>query len=136
MGDTAGRESGENSTGWYHNLKTIKTAGGKAVYLAFTHGSGSTIDKVAGIEAYTISDGKLLPDYPVFHTKTRQLGHIDYYYSLKETTDFDYNDIPTITLSKDNKTLTIPVVTEDGKITKGKLTYVFDGEKFVYAPKK
>lgn len=132
LNDSAGLAEGLDAGEWYSGLQSIQTASGKTVYLVYYGSTGSGVDHTTGIRAITIKAGKLVWDYPFFYTKTKKYGSIGYYYSLLKTKDFSDGDLPAITLSSDKKTLSLPVVTAEGRITRGTLTYRFDGEKFVF----
>lgn len=123
-------DGSEGDTGYfYHDVHSIRTADGKAVYLPTYRAIYSGPDHSDGITAYAIK-GDDFVKVPVFKTKTQLLDSIDVPASLLEWDDRD------LIKFKDNvRTLLIPLIGKDNKVTGRYLIYKFDGGKFVFDPK-
>ena len=119
----------------FEALDTIKTTDGKTVYLTQDLFIGSGMIHGRTIKAYVITNGKLTK-YPFFQAGTKNLDSISF--------DFDeYGDATQFELSKDQKTLKIPIIKPAGKDAPGSghatgkyLTYLFNGTKFVFTKGK
>ncbi|MBX9693227.1 MAG: hypothetical protein K2Z81_12635, partial [Cyanobacteria bacterium] len=118
----------------FEAVDAIKTKDGKTVYVVRDLFIGGGIDHGRSIQAYVIKNGKLTK-YPFFQAGKKLLDSISFGFG-------EYGDGTEFELSKDLKTLKVPVIkgpadSEPGSGTAtGKfLTYSFDGSKFVFKKK-
>src|SRR5271170_1175383 len=86
----------------FESADSIKTNDGKTVYLVRDQSIGSTIIHGRTIQAYTISNGKLVK-CPFFKTPKQLLDNISYAFN-------EDSDKTEIHLSDDKKTLRIPLI--------------------------
>lgn len=121
------KEEGDLATGYFfHDLHTVVTGDGKAVYMPTYRAIYSNPNHNDGITAYTILGSKLV-ETPFFKTKTKLLKSIDV-----PATEVEWNDNGLIKFKDHNKTLLIPITVKDGGATGRFLTYRFDGHNFVF----
>ncbi len=116
----------------YWNIVDYKLDDGKTVYLVRGIGYGSNRIKMSFVKSFAIiPSGKLNDSYELFKTPIKTLNHISLEIDLMTAPRDDYN--PYIHLSKDWKTLYIPLADKKGKVTAGKhLIYRFNGRYFVF----
>ncbi len=129
---TPTNEEGDGDPGaTFEGLDTIKTAGGRTVYLIRDLFIGSGLDHGRTIQAFVISNGKL-SEHPFFQAKKKMLSTISFAFG-------EYGDTTEFVLSPDKKTLKVPLIKPapknapgSGSATGKYLTYTFDGTKFVF----
>lgn len=125
-----GKGDGDLATGYfYHDLHSVVTSSGKAVYMPTYRAIYSHPDHKDGITAYTIEGSKLV-ETPFFKTKTKLLKNIDV-----PATENEWNENGLIKFKNQNKTLLIPITVKEGGATGKFLTYRFDGKNFVFDEK-
>jgi len=118
---------GDLDTGFFfHDVHTVVTGDGKAVYLPTYRSIYSNPIHNDGITAYTIEGNKLVA-IPFFKTKVKLLKNIDV-----PATESEWNENGLIQFKDHNKTLLIPITVKDGGATGRFLTYRFDGHNFVF----
>ena len=118
---------GDLATGYfYHDLHTVVTSDGRAVYMPTYRAIYSHPIHNDGITAYTIQGNKLV-ETPFFKTKTKLLKSIDV-----PATEVEWNEAGLIKFKDHNKTLLIPITIKEGGATGRYLTYRFDGHHFVF----
>lgn len=121
------RQEGDLATGYfYHDLHSVITINGKAVYMPTYRAIYSGPNHNDGITAYTIQGNKLV-ETPFFKTKTKLLKSIDV-----PATENEWNDNGLIKFKNNNKTLLIPITVKHGGATGKFITYRFDGTNFVF----
>lgn len=134
VNDASVEEEGAVSSGaFYSEIHTIQTESHGKVYLVQTVAIGSSKDVIAGIGAYAIENGVLNDTVKMFKTAKGTLSDISYYYDRQTNVDDKTGDQKnTLHLSEDKKTLYVPVVDNDGKVSGKSLVYKFDGNLFVF----
>ncbi len=122
------KEAEEDPGSCFEGLDTIKTKDGKTVYLVRDLFIGSGMIHGRTITAYVVASGKLV-EYPFFQTTKKLLKSINFGFG-------EYTDATEFVLSKDKKSLKVPLIKptpdETGAATGKYLTYVFDGNRFVF----
>ena len=111
----------------YSNLYTFKTSD-KTYYLAVYGGSESTRYFYAGIKAFTIENGQLKENVRVIKTRSGLQNSIQYEFDFSFNNSWD--EVPQPTFDATAKTIRIPLVNENGKITRKFITYKFTGQYF------
>ncbi len=116
----------------YWNINSYQLDDGQTAYLVRGIGHGSNRIKFSFVKAFVIQpSGQLNEDFKLFKTPSKTLNHIFLRIDLMSARHTGY--LPSIYLSKDGKTLYIPVADKQGKLTLGKhLIYQFDGRYFVF----
>ena len=123
--DTSGGQGGYIYN--YSHVYTLKTDG-KTYYLAIYNGIFSSRIMGKGVQVFSIIDGKLNDKVKLIKTASGLHSKLYYDYDLgpivNEVTDDDahYNDAL--------KTITIPVIDDNGAVTKKRITYKFTGQYF------
>lgn len=133
--DTMSMEDGGGPGERYFELHTVKTKSGKTFYLALHVSRYSSRDLGSGIRAYTIVDGRLRDDVPLFFTPKKSHADISYSYDYFKYAGKEKGP-PQLTYREKERELLVPVVRQDDTITDRALVYRFNGERFVYAPTK
>ncbi|AYL99230.1 hypothetical protein HYN43_029935 [Mucilaginibacter celer] len=114
---------------FYNNLYTFK-AGYKTYYLGIYNTIYSDKDVGTGIKVFAIENGKLNDDVKVIKTGSGLKSKIYYDYDFWSVVDIDFEKRPTITFDQTTQTIHLPLVDEDGKITKKLINYKFNGQYF------
>jgi hypothetical protein len=117
---------------YYYKMHTIKPISRPFYYLALYMGIGSSRDMLDGIRSFAIKGDNLDHSIKVFQTTKTILNDISYYYDAVHSHIYETEQTNEIELSSDKQTLYIPVVDENYGKTNRRLTYKFDGERFVY----
>jgi hypothetical protein len=123
----------------YTAIRTINTASSKTVYLASSHfiDDIDSLDGAIKLESFVIKNGyRGLYNYDFFHGNGDSASSVSYYYNLKESAPLSFKKLPLITLSPDRTTLTVPLSSEEGRVSDDNLLYRFTGEKFVFEKKQ
>ena len=117
---------------FYLNIYTFHTLDGKTIYLfegmAIEWSSCFAFD----MQAYAIRNGRLIDDVPFFKTQTRRFNTIGFETDYSANVNRDAPDHVEFKMSKDNKTLYVPLIKDNGRITNKFLVYKFNGHQFVY----
>ncbi|MBA3829990.1 MAG: hypothetical protein H0X33_13700 [Taibaiella sp.] len=111
----------------YNIIHTITTNTNRTIYLVERDGIYMSSYGSVGIKAFEITAMGINDSVKIFKTSKAFLNNIDcsYYYS---------DTIPNkLYLSKDKKTVYIPLTNANEQLTGKHLLYKFDGEKFVYS---
>ena len=101
---------------------------GKTYYLSIFEGVYCSGCRGAGIQIFTIENGKLNDDVKLFKTKTGLHSQLYYEYDLYSVINQKVK--PKITFNLNTKILHLPVVIEQGKVTRRYITYKFTGKYF------
>jgi hypothetical protein len=123
--DTA--KSADDYVYYYSNLYTIKIKG-ETYYIAVYDGIFSSKDAGNGIRFFTIKDGKLNDDVKLIKTPSGMHSRIYYDYDFFSVLDWKVR--PSIYFNASNKTIHVPVVADNGKVTHKYITYKFTGKYF------
>ncbi len=122
-------DTGEGNFGlFYSHIFTVK-ANSKTYYLAVSNGVYSNKDRGQGIQAFTIENGKL-NNVKLFKTNSGLVNSISFEFDFFSVVDRPERPLKLIKYDGKTKTLYIPIVLEDGKVTRKFITYRFNGKYF------
>ena len=110
----------------YEILYTFKIQD-KTYYLVTILEIGSSKDLEKGIQVFSIENGKLNTDTKIIKTKSGLHSQITYDYDLSRTSEKIHSEIH---FDANTKSIYIPVVLENGKLTNNYITYKFTGQYF------
>ncbi|MBD1387485.1 hypothetical protein IDJ75_19530 [Mucilaginibacter rigui] len=119
----------DNYIPFYSNLYTFKT-GGKTYYLGIYNTIYSTKDVGTGIRIFSIENGNLNSDTKIIKTQSGLKSKIYYSYDFFSVVDIAFELRPTITFDAATKTIKIPLIGSEGKVTTKFITYKFNGQYF------
>ena len=108
---------------------------GKKFYLASSVGIYSSAASNHTIQVFSIEDGKLNDKAALIKTKTGIRSQLSYTIDLTDPANAkiklsDYTDLR-IDYDQHTKTIILPLINENGGLTKKKIKYRFDGKYFV-----
>ncbi len=129
----SGKDGDLNTGYFFHNLYSVLTADGRAVYLPTSRAIYSGPDHSDEITAYAINaanNEENLVEIPFFKTKKKLLKTIKV-----PAVENEWNENGLIKFKDHNKTLLIPITVKDGGATGRFLTYRFNGHYFVFDEK-
>jgi hypothetical protein len=108
----------------YSAVYLFKT-GNKTYYLASSEAIVGTLRAHAILEILRLDSGGLQRNVPLIHTGSGITGILAFDYNLDSEGDaaFQFNSATT--------TITFPIVLDDGRVTKRKIRYVFNGKYFM-----
>lgn len=118
-----------NYVPFFNNLYTFKN-GGKTYYLGIYGRIYSSKDAGRGIQIFAIENGKLNEDVKLIKTQSGMRSKINYTYDFFSVVDIAFEKRPTITFDAVTKTISIPLVALNGKVTSKFITYKFNGQYF------
>jgi len=123
---------------FYSKIYTLNRQHLPPVYLAIHNGIYSTKDASQSVSAFAIENDTLNKSIKIFKTKNEYLNTIDVYFDFFSVADRPERPLELITFDKASKKLFIPIVTEDGKVTKRNIIYQYDGTylKHILSEKK
>lgn len=104
----------------------------KPYYLTVTNSIFSTKDIMQSISAYCIEDNKLADTVKLFRTKTKKLNTIDVEFDFFNIVDRPERPLELIMYDEKQKIIYIPVVDDNGKVTKKNILYQLEGEYFKF----
>ena len=116
-----------NNVPHYNKVYTFNI-NGQTYYLAVYLTIGSTKDAGQGIQILTIENGKLNTEVKIIKTRTGL--HSNLYYDYDFFSVVDWKVRPAIYFDSLSKTIHIPVVQPDGKVTHQFIIYKFTGKYF------
>lgn len=111
----------------YNKLYTLK-ANGRAYYIAVYLTIGSTKDVGGGVQVFDIENGKLNDNVKLIKTGSGLHSVIDYNFDF--FSEVDWKVRPTPIFDDATKTLHIPLIAANGKMTHNYIIYKFTGEYF------
>lgn len=112
---------------FYSKVYTLKRQHLPPVYLAIHNGIYSTKDASQSVSAFAIENGKLNKDIKIFKTRKEYLNTIDVYFDFFSVAGRPERPLELITFDKAAKKMYIPIVVENGQVTKRNIVYQFDG---------
>lgn len=121
--------SQEELGGWYSDIYTFKNAG-KTYYIAVKHGIYSSKDCYQGIKIFSIENGVLIHDEKLIKTKTAIRNELGFNFDFFSVVDRPERPVKLIDYNANEKTISIPVVWKNGKVTSKLIIYKFTGEYF------
>jgi hypothetical protein len=110
----------------YNKVYTFQVSG-KTYYLTVYLLIGSSKDLEEGIQVFSIENGKLNTDTRIIKTKSGLHSRIIYDYDLSRTSEKVTSEIH---FDANTKSIYIPVVLENGKLTNNYIVYKFTGQYF------
>ncbi|MES2063189.1 MAG: hypothetical protein V4456_14780 [Bacteroidota bacterium] len=114
---------------FYRNLYTFKT-GNKTYYLGIYGAIYSSRYAGTGIKIFAIENDKLNQNVKLIKTQSGINSKIFYDYDFGSIAYVPYGKRPNITFDATTKTISIPLVAADGKVTSKFITYKFTGQYF------
>jgi len=114
---------------YYSDIYTLKTTA-RTYYLGINNASYSTRDVNQGIKIFTIEGSKLNDTVKLIKTASGFTNQIDVNFDFFSVADKDERPIRIIKYDADKRTIYIPVVYEDGKVTNKFMLYQFNGSYF------
>jgi hypothetical protein len=114
---------------WYSDIYTLKNAG-ETFYIAVKHGIYSSKDCYQGIKIFSIKNGALQHDVKLIKTKTGIRNELGFSFDFFSVVDRAERPVKLIDYNAIEKTISIPVVWENGKVTSKLIVYKFTGEYF------
>ncbi|GAB4044937.1 hypothetical protein [Spirosoma litoris] len=108
------------------------TVKNKNYYLAISNGIYSTKDASQSVSVFTIDNGKLNDAVELFKTKTSTLNRIDVEFDFFSVVDRPERPLELITYDDKRKIVYIPVVDEQGKVSKRNILYQLKGSYFEF----
>lgn len=118
--------SGDEGGSWYDSIYTISTAH-KNYYLAVYHSVFSSRDKNVGIKVFSIDKGKLNTKTKLIKTGSGLQNTIDVEFDVPALQSEDY---PEIKYDRTTKTIFLPLLAADGKLTQKTIAYRFMTDHF------
>lgn len=122
-----GRET--NNVPYYSNLYTFIN-GNKTYYLGIYGTIYSTKDAGTGIKIFSIENGTLNSDTKIIKTQSGLKSKLYYSYDFFSVVDIPFEKRPTITFDAETKTIKMPLVVNNYKMTQKFITYKFNGRYF------
>lgn len=123
--ETSNEELGD----WYSDIHTFKNAG-KTYYIAVKHGIYSSQDCYQGVKIFCVENNALLHDVKLIKTKTGLRNELGFSFDFFSVVDRPERPVKLIDYNASEKTISIPVVWENGKVTSKQIVYTFTGEYF------
>lgn len=121
-----------NPQPYYHDIYTLY-ADGNTYYLAISTGRYSTKDMIETVEVLGIEKHMFNESVKMIKTKDGLVNNISFPYDFFSVVDRPERPLKLIKYDSKTRSLLIPVVYEDGKVTDRYLTYRFNGKYFEYA---
>jgi len=119
---------------WYSELYEIDIADKKA-YFGIYHLILSNSQIFQAVKAFTIENNKLNDKFELFNSGSSRLNEINFEFNFFSVVDRKERPVKLIEYNPKTKILKIPVVLDDGKVTKRFITYKFTGRYFEYKRK-
>ncbi len=114
---------------WYSEIYTLED-GGKKYYLGVYNADYSNRDKAQGIKFFTIDSGTLNTDVKLAKTKEGEANELGIGYDFFTVPDNSERPFKLVVYNADKKTITMPVVDENSKVTNKLTTYKFKNGYF------
>lgn len=122
-------ESDDDYIPFYSELFTLKN-GTKTYYLAVSNGVYSSKDVSQSIEVFTIENGELKKETKLFKTKEGFVKELRIDFDFFSVVDRPDRPLKLIKYDDQKKQIYLPVVTNDGSVTKDFTVYTFTGQYF------
>jgi hypothetical protein len=114
--------------GFFPEVFTVKTRQ-KTYYLAVSHGIFSTADAGQSLQAYTIEQNELRL-VELFKTKGKMSTSISFEFDFFSVVDRPERPLKLIKYDEKKKTISVPVIAENGAVTEVFTVYRFNGKHF------
>ncbi|MBZ0204549.1 MAG: hypothetical protein K8I03_16165 [Ignavibacteria bacterium] len=109
---------------WYSEIYTM-SVGAKKYYLGVYNADYSNRDKAQGIKFFTIENYELNTDVKLAKTKDSTSNDLGISYDFFSVVDRDERPFKLVTYDTDNRTISMPIVDENGKVTDKFTLYKF-----------
>lgn len=109
---------------WYSEIFTLND-GKKNYYMGVYNADYSNRDKAQGIKFFTIENNELNSNVKLAKTKEGISGELGISYDFFSVSDRDERPFRLVTYDTDNKTISMPIVDENGKVTDKLTLYKF-----------
>jgi hypothetical protein len=124
-------KNGEGDAGrWYSNIYTLKTDD-KTYYMGLYHAVFSSKDYYQGVKLFSIEKNTLNDDVRLIKTRTSIRNDLGFGFNFFSVVNRSERPLKLIYYEEDEKKLSVPVILQDGKVTKKFTVYQFNGEHFV-----
>jgi hypothetical protein len=114
---------------WYSTIYSLTNAG-KTFYLGLRHGIYSTKDSYQGIKSFSISNNSLNAGTKLIKTNTGVKNILGFEFDFFSVVHHLERPVRLITYNATTKTLTLPIVLENGEVTERRIIYQFTGRYF------
>lgn len=104
----------------------------KPYYLTITNGIFSTKDAMQSISTFNIEGDKLIDTVKIFKTRTKKLNSIDVRFDFFSVADRPERPLELITYDDKRKIIYIPVVDDQGQVTKTNILYQLKNNYFEF----
>jgi hypothetical protein len=101
-------------------------------YLAITNGVFSNKDMMQQISTYNIKENQLIDTAKIFKTKTKKLNNISVEFDFFSVADKTERHLELITYDERKNIIYIPVVNENGRVSKKNILYQLKGGGFEF----
>jgi hypothetical protein len=128
VGDQTLVKALENSY-WYSKIYQVQV-GDKPFYLCIRHAIWSTKDSFEGIKVFSIENDSLNTEAPLIKTRTAIRNELGFEFDFFSVVDRKERPIQLIQYDDRTKTIFLPVVHEDGRVTNKQIRYQFTGKYF------
>lgn len=117
---------------YVYGLYQVNTVQGAPIYIVFEKFILSSAMSVHTVRTITLEGFKLNDNATFIRTKTGMKNSISYEmdWSLLVNSDHEFNGEDYLQFDENTKTILIPLITENGKLTSKKIKYIFNGEFF------
>jgi len=102
----------------------------RTYYIAICHAIYSTKDAYQGVKIFSIENGQLNSEVKLIKTSTGIRNELGFAFDFFSVVDRPERPVKLINYDPSTKTITIPVVHEDGRVTKKWIKYRFNGQYF------
>lgn len=117
--------------GFFYDSVYQLTKGKETYYLAGRTAIFSSKDLLDEIAIFKINNSRLNDTAALIKTKTGIRNSLGYEYDFFSVIDIPYEKRPKISFNNKTNILSIPLVTEDGKVTAKTIRYKFNGQYFI-----
>lgn len=121
----------EMGCGFFYDSVYELTKGKETYYLATRTAIFSSKDLMHQVKLFKTTNGRLNDTAALIKTKTGIRNELGYEYDFFSVVDIPYGSRPHVTFNHKTNILSIPLVTEDGKVTSKTIRYKFNGQYFV-----
>jgi hypothetical protein len=120
----------EGDPGYLYSSIYSLSSTGKTYYLGLRHAIYSSKDTYQGVKAFIISNNSLNTETKLIKTKTGLRNALGFEFDFFSVVDQLERPVRLIRYDAATKTLRVPVVLEDGKVTDKSMVYQFTGQYF------
>ena len=121
----------EQGSGFFYDTVYQLVKGNETYYLATRTAIFSSKDLLHEVKTFKITNGRLNDTAALIKTKTGIRNELGYEYDFFSIVDLPMEKRPRISFNNKTNILSIPLVTQDGKVTNKTIRYKFDGQYFI-----